>query len=392
MRRIYLPLLFVLNAFMVTADNFSEAMNTIVSNNLSVKYNEASDAAKLEELKGENILEAPEVEFEHVWGAENIGRKWNLSVSQSFDWPGVYEARKESIRTSGVAMQYLRESAMLDVRAEVKTALIDLIYTRRKIDAISGLSESMGKLVEIYRTAVEKRELTRLDYNKAVLEKIDMDRELKSLKGELAVLVSQLEALNGGKSVSSIIEKLGDEYPGYTLSDLVPNTDMVKERDPQYAAAMASIDANKSLVKVEKLNRFPGFSLGYVHEYEMGEKFNGFSIGITLPFLTGKNKLKAARLQTEALNYEADMQLTERVAELNGIYRQAVALHDLIEQSEPVIMDGANFELLKKALDGGQISLLTYLQEVHYFRAAQSDFLDTVYQYQLALAKLSRYH
>lgn len=391
MRRLFIPGIILLQAFTIQADNFSEVMNTIVANNLAGKYNLASDAAKVEEMKGENTLEAPEVEFEHVWGAEGIGNKWSLSVSQSFDWPGVYAARREAIRTSQTAMQYLRESALMDVRMEVRLALIDVIYTRQKINAMTGLSESMESLVETYRTAMEKGEQTRLDYNKAVIEKIDVDRELKSLEGEYGVLLSSLETLNGGNSVDELVARLGDKYPDWTLSDLVPNPELIKERDPQYAASMAALEANRSQAKVEKLSLYPGFSVGYVHEWEQGEKYNGFSVGMSLPFLYGKHKVKAAKFEAEALEVEAEMQLTQRMGELAGVYRQASTLAGFVERYEKVIHDESNLRLLKKALDGGQISVLTYLQEVHYFHSAHNDYLDTLYQYQQALAKLSRY-
>ncbi len=391
MKRLYLPAIILLQALALQADNFSDVMNAIVANNLTGKYNLASDAAKIEVMKGENMLEAPEVGFEHVWGADGVGNKWSLSVSQSFDWPGIYAARREAIRSSQTAMQYLRESALLDVRMEVRMALIDIIYTRQKINAISGLSENMGQLVESYRVAVERGEETRLDYNKAVLEKIDVDRELKSLEGQYDVLVSSLEALNGGNSVSELLAKLGDEYPAWTLTELVPNPELVKERDPQYAAAMASLDAGRLQEKVAKMSLYPGFSVGYVHEWEQGEKYNGFSFGMTLPFLYGRHKSKAAKLETEALAFEAEMQLLQRMGELTGIYKQAVTLGDFVDKYEKIIHDESNMLLLKKALDGGQISFLTYLQEVHYFHSAHNDYLDTLYQYQQSLAKLSRY-
>lgn len=54
--------------------------------------------------------------------------------------------------------------------------------------------------------------------------------------------------------------------------------------------------------------------------------------------------------------------------------------------------DDSNFELLKKALDAGQISFLTYMQELNYFLSARRDFLEAHYRYHLALARLQRYN
>lgn len=391
MNKLYLPAIFLVQAITVNADSFTDVTNEIVGNNLSVKYNIVSDASKIEAMRGENTLEPPEVGFEHLWGAHGVGNKWNFSVSQSFDWPGVYAARREAIRSASAAMQFIRESDMIDVRMEVRLAIIDIIYTRQKINAIKELSISMGNLVESYRIAVENGTETRLDYNKAVLEKIDVDKELKSLEGEYAVLVSSLETLNGGKDVGKILEEIGDQYPKWSLAELVPNPELIKERDPQYAAAMASIDLARAQEKVEKLALFPGFSVGYVHEWEQGEKYNGLSFGMTLPFLYGSHKKKTAALDAEAMMLESEMKMSQRMGELTGVYKQAVALKGFVDEYDKVIHDQSNMELLKKALAGGQISFITYLQEVHFFHSANSDYLDLLYQYQQALTKLSRY-
>ena len=62
--------------------------------------------------------------------------------------------------------------------------------------------------MSIFKKAVEEGNETRLDYNKAVIEKIAAERELKSLRGEYASLLASLQILNGGKDVSALAETL----------------------------------------------------------------------------------------------------------------------------------------------------------------------------------------
>ena len=47
-----------------------------------------------------------------------------------------------------------------------------------------------------------------------------------------------------------------------------------------------------------------------------------------------------------------------------------------------------NAALLKKALAGGQINLITYIQETNYFLEARAELLDLEYRYAKALATL----
>ena len=146
------------------------------------------------------------------------------------------------------------------------------------------------------------------------------------------------------------------------------------------------------MVKVEKRSRIPGFSIGYEHEVEGSETFNGFSIGITLPMWGRKHQIKASKLEAEAALMDAEMALTRRMAEMDADRRQLDALRATIDEYEPVINDKTNYELLQKALKAGQINFLTFIQESNYFIAARRDYIDTLYEYNLTLSRLNRYN
>ena len=154
---------------------------------------------------------------------------------------------------------------------------------------------------------------------------------------------------------------------------------------------MECVLAAKSMVKVEKRSRIPGFSIGYEHENEGEERFNGFSIGITLPVWSRKHQIKVSTLEAEASLFDAELALTRRVSEMNSDKKQLDTLRHIMNEYEPVVNDKSNYELLHKALKAGQITFLTYIEEANYFIAAKRDYLDTLYEYNLILTRLSRY-
>lgn len=373
------------------ASDFDDVVNTVMSNNLSLRYGVADNVATIEELKAENTLEAPEISFESLWGSKEAGDKRNFSIGQSFDWPGVYSARREAVRKSETAMQYLRESEIMAVRTEVRVALIDIINVRQRIATTQKICDGMATMVDYFKDAVEKGLETRLDYNKAVIEHVNAARELKTLKSEEAVLLAGLQNLNGGQSVGELVNKLGDHYPNANLETLRPDRETLRMKDPAIAASTASLEAQKSLVKVEKRSLLPGFSVAYLHEWEAGETFNGFSVSVTLPFLTQRRKAKAAVKRLEAQALDSELSLIKLESELQGEYETALGYQELLKEYRGVMDDDSNFELLKKALDAGQINFLTYMQELNYFLSARRDFLDIHYRYHLALARLQRY-
>ncbi len=375
-----------------SASDFDKVLNTVVSNNMALKYADAENQAAIASLKSENTLDAPEIGFESLWGAKGVGDKRNFSISQGFDWPGVYAARREAIRKSQTAMQYLQESAMIEARQEVRLLLIDIIYTKQRIAATEKICDGLASLQKTFKKAVDEGNETKLDYNKSVIGKIAAERELKTLRGEYAAMLASLRALNGGKEVEDLVASVGDAYPEVNLASLRPDVENLRAKDPAIAAMKADAEVQKSLLKVEKRSLLPGFTLGYSHEWEMGDRFNGFSVAVSLPFITGNKKVKAARLQAGAAEMQQEMELIRLSAAMSGDYEKALQYRELLDQYEDVMNDNSDFELLKKAFDGGQINFLTYMQELNYFLAARRDFLETLYNYNCAVARLQRYN
>lgn len=375
-----------------SASDFDKVLNTVVSNNMALKYADAENQAAIASLKSENTLDAPEIGFESLWGAKGIGDKRNFSISQGFDWPGVYTARREAIRKSQAAMQYLQESAMIEARQEVRLLLIDIIYAKQRIAATEKICDGLSSLQKTFRKAVDEGNETKLNYNKSVIEKIAAERELKTLRGEYAAMLASLRAMNGGKDVEDLVASVGNVYPEVDLASLRPDVENIKVKDPAIAAMKADAEVQKSLLKVEKRSLLPGFTLGYSHEWEMGDRFNGFSVAVSLPFITGNKKVKASRLQVRASEMQQEMELIRLSAAMSGDYEKALQYRELLDQYEDIMNDNSDFELLKKAFDGGQINFLTYMQELNYFLAARRDFLETLYNYNCALARLQRYN
>ena len=62
-----------------------------------------------------------------------------------------------------------------------------------------------------------------------------------------------------------------------------------------------------------------------------------------------------------------------------------------IAEYAPIVEDNAPIELLRKAFVAQQITLLNYMDEENYFLQAHREYLDLVYEYQQAVARLMYY-
>lgn len=373
------------------ADSFNEILDEVTANNPALKSRAATSQASLDEMRAEGNLPDPEVEFSHRWGPAGVGNKWDISVSQSFDWPGVYAARSNAVKSTSAAMDYLVKSDIIDTRMETRLLLLDIVNTRQNIAALENIYDGIAQLSDLYRKAVLQGEVTRLDYNKIEIERIAIEGELDNARAALDVLNSSLTALNGGIPVSTPV----DSYPEPDLAVMAMTpadiADYITSHDPAIAANRHSGEAADALATAARRSRLPGFSVGYVHENEMGENFNGFSVGVSLPFFSSRHKAKAAEWAATSLRYDNDMLVSQRVAQFTSARARALAAKKTADAYRPVVETDDNLTLLRKALDGGQISMLTFIQEENYFRQARRSYLDALYNYHLALAELMRY-
>ena len=113
--------------------------------------------------------------------------------------------------------------------------------------------------------------------------------------------------------------------------------------------------------------------------------------GVSIPIFSNKRKVAAAK--AEALTNELRQASlgNENTSRINDEYARAVSLRSQLTQYGDVIADNANFTVLRKALDGGQITLLNYLLELRYFLDAKQKYLNLEHSYHATLASLARY-
>ena len=383
---------FSILAFALTnsyAMSFSDILSTIANNNPSLATQKAIGDAEIMSLKGSNNLPDPEIGFEHKWGY--VGTKWGIGITQNFEWPQVYSTRKKAINSTTEAIDYQNKVNRLEKLLEIKLILIDIINVRKQLALLERVDVQMDSLAAIYERGRHHGEVTKLDINKINVEKVSISREIKSLKNQLIDLEAKLLNENGGKDISNILNYLND-YPEETIQPEEAYIQVVKENNPQlvqYSLWAKSLEQNAQVIEMSKR---PGFSIGYKLENELGTYFNGFSIGITIPLFSHKHKSAANIAEQNVIVMRRNEFEIEQISAIKAQRNKTLALFQELEQYRPTLENQDNIGLLKKALDGGQINLITYIQEVNFFIDAQKNYLDVEYSYYSELAILNKYN
>ncbi len=374
----------------LNAESFNEILSIIVQNNPDLKAKIKSNETILSLAKQENTLVAPEIGFEHNWSDTGLGVKWGISVSQYFDWPGKYHTQKKVINTTSQALDYLNRCNYLDKLLEVKILLIDIINVSQNIALMNDAKNNVVLLTEKYNKAFQNGEVSILDVNKLKIQQISINRKLSALNMQKEVLYSAIKSMNGGIDCRDMLEGVL-EYPEDTLYSENEYIDFIDNFDPEIKYNQMQVEIANHQVSVSKMSRLPGFSVGYKYTNELGDGFNGFSVGITLPFFAQNNKIETTIAQRESDAYNLDQIKINKLSSIYSNRSKAMILQGEIDEYKSVLENSNNMLLLKKALDGGEISLINYLQEVNYFLEAQQNYMDVIYQYHLVLTELNKY-
>ena len=156
---------------------------------------------------------------------------------------------------------------------------------------------------------------------------------------------------------------------------------------------MDNAQENRIADKSVALNRagwLPKFELGYRHAYELGERFNGLSVGVSIPLFANRKKVKVAKAQALAGTFTLSSREQQVLAELQVAYDEAMSLRENHARYDLLTRQN-NLGLLQKALSAGQISMVEYLVDATQLYEAFDNRLSLEYEYQLRLARLYKF-
>ena len=370
--------------------DFLKIVDEVSVNNKDFAAASARHQFTLADISLSNRLDAPQLAFGHIWGQRGIGTKWHLEASQSFEWPGLYRARSRANQLLSQASAASVARSLYITRLSVAQALIDVIYYRKLSALYADNLQRVDSLLSLYQRGYNMGEISILDVNKLKIERISANRALQDALQNSVEAEGNLLRLNGddAQSIKTILPRL-TEFPDCNLVPPASYVDWAQTNNPELLYIQSQEKVAEAQIKVAQQSRYPGFSLALTHDYELGDHFNGFSVGITLPFLTAGKNVESARLNAIALQAEAEALRASLRASTEVMYSKALMLYDEQLQYSKVLADDQSVRLLNLALRQGQITLIDYMLQVNFFTEAQATYITTRYQYLLAAMALN---
>lgn len=367
-----------------------DAIDTIVreieKNNTTLKSaREAMEAQKMANQTG-IYLPGPEVEFGYLWGhPTEIGKRVDFSVTQTVDIATLSGAKRNVATERNVLAEWRYKVERMNILLEAKQYSIELIYYNALEEELERRLEHAEIIASGYEGRLKAGDVSQLDYNKARLNLSLAQGEKERVTMERLALLDQLKRLNGG--IPLTLDQIEFE-PLILPSDFHAWYRLVEEQHPALAYVRQQVALEKRNLTLRKTLNLPSLTTGYLSEKVMGEHFQGFTVGLSIPLWENKNQIHHARASIRAAE--------ARFAEGTQQFYDSLLLRfneanrfQVVAQYYRESMDKTNSgDLLKKALDGGQISLLEYVLEMELYYDIIQKALQAQKEFQLAHAAL----
>ncbi|HAG16122.1 MAG TPA: hypothetical protein DCG69_06290 [Bacteroidales bacterium] len=194
--------------------------------------------------------------------------------------------------------------------------------------------------------------------------------------------------MNGGNAVEftgsafQITELSADFEQWYILAE---------QKNPTFSWLKKEIEISQKQTGLNKAMSLPKLQTGYMSEKVVGQQFQGVTVGLTIPLWENKNKVKYAEANSQALVSIAADSKIQFYNHLKSLHTKTIALQKNVNDYRSGLLAFDSSELIKKALDQGEISLINYIMEFSLYYESVNKLLELERDMNKTMAELNRY-
>ena len=370
--------------------SIDQVLKSIETNNKSLQANtKMTDAQKLEAQTGK-FLANPSVEWEQMWGnRNNPGSEYTLTVKQSLDFPTTYSNKNKLANLKANTIGFQSAAYRQQLLLNAKQTCIEIIYLRKQKSLLDERLANAETMFALYKKRFESGDANQLELNKIQLELLNAQNQSRLNKAALTAAEEQLRNLNGGKPITF-------DATDYPAGEELINFDQLQaafmDADPNLKSLTGNQEIANREVKLSRSLTLPKFDVGYKRNAASDHvASNGFMVGVSIPLFENKNTVKKAKAQAEFATASLEDNRLNLKTNLQQLYQQAEALQISRADYAKVLEQQRNIELLNKALNAGQLSVIDYFTELSTIYDSHQSYLDIEKEYHSILAQLYQY-
>ena len=376
-------------------------LQQIARNNKALQANTQLIASQKLESKATNNLANPTLSYSHLWDSDDknitVGE---LVISQSFDFPSLYATRNRVSRLKSTALDAQSAAVRQQVLLQAQQLCLDIVLLHQQQQLLDERLKNAEELAQMYAERLKTGDANALETNKINLELLNVRTESRTNATTLQNKLKELTALNGNLPLAPGRPQPEPAMPGpealgltdYTPmplpADFTPVLNELLAADPALQALQHESAAARKQVSVSKQGWLPQLELGYRRNTETRHPLNGIVVGFSFPLFENRHQVKMAKSQALNVDYQKEDALLQASSALWQLYDEARSLQQSIDEYKETFARQRDLSLLRKALEGGEISMIEYFVEVSVVYQSKANLLLLENQYQKVMAQM----
>lgn len=368
-----------------TSATLDSILSAIEHNNLQLQSLRHSHEAEVLDLKAENTLSGPTVEYSPFYQKGYPGlASSELIISEEVDFPTQYAQRRRQANLQAETLSHAYSASRRDVLLQSQLLCLDIIRLNQLSDLLRQRLSQSETMLTLFEKRMEAGDANILALNKAKLERLDVLKASAQTESERMELLQALQALNGGKPIAVTAmdfpeRRLDSDFDAFMQRSLSSDADIL--------SAQASAKASDHSLAMSRQSWLPSISVGYRRNTEQHESLNGFMVGASFPLFSTSSAVKAAKQRQLSAQLQLDEVRQQAESELRTRYAELLRLRSVLDHSDTDLLR-ETLTLLGKALQQGEISALEYYTEVSDIYEKFETHINLHCQYSKLLAQL----
>lgn len=370
--------------------DYAPLIQAIDSNNTGlIAYQKSAEAQKMLNRTGLTPSN-PQIGVNYI---KPVGftrsRLMDYNISQSIEFPTVYGHKRNVSNRQNEILDTDYYIFRADLINQVINTYLNWVYYNQLGEVLKQQKEYAESIATSYQKAFDAGGVNILDRNKAQVNAVNAQKEHELNVIEMNTAYQELMRYNQGSPYVNLPTDFPDISNDVALmfaeeSRFVTSNDVIKSVTQQ-------IELSEAQERLAKAQALPEFNVGYMWGQEFEADFRGVSFGMTIPLWQQKNTKKYARMNTQALKETQENAQSQYTLQVKLLQSRATELYKVMNELERTISQTRGLELLKKALDLKEITILEYLVEQSMYFELTQKYLQTKMNLHITLADLYRW-
>lgn len=351
------------------------------------------------QLKG-TAFDLPKTEVSGTFGQINSAEQdKNFSVSQSFS-PFLYGARKQLLNANINASEVRLSIAKQELRYSIRQSWNAILYYNELNKILRKQNVLMKRFVRSANLKFETGETGSLESIMAATKQQELEQQIKQNAAMIKVEKSKVRNLLRITTDFAIADTVFVALPAVNLSD---STRTAENANVQLA--LQEVKIAQASTKVERASLLPDFSAGYFIQsiqepsgmagstsYGGSLRFQGFSVGVSLPLFAGSasSKIKAAKtnvaiqeMNAEYLQAQLKSQYEQQLEQLQTYQSLMNYYHNTALPNADIIINNST-----KAYQNGDISYVEHVQGLETALDISTNYINAINNYNQTVINL----